>query len=660
MPDVSGEGQLPEIDAKVEELERRTRESAALFVLEGSATAGKSTVLRRFAARARNDRPVIELHLPRTPRGELADDAGPFALAMAAEQLRHHEDGGGAWDRLRAKAQWSEVLDALGDSLDTLKPLIVIDDVPSDRGDATFGSYFRDLADQVVDTLLARPTLRVVTTDRAGSLLGAARVRMTAWSNPGDVLDPSRWNGLGAAARALKSSPFDDVTALSPLELRLAVGLVAAGTDPGEALHLRLREKIRRLLDANDALRRIVGTLSLVRGSFDADLLDRLGVSSLDSNTRKILEGAILFREADDFTLHEVFAGESEVAGWLTRDAERAGHETLFAYYRDQLLRADEERPATALRAELDAFHHLTALGDVSRLAQVKLYFAEQLNALGKQLSLQRRHAEAVSVYERALVRAPDDWYAHHYLAYNLDAQGTDAPRVETEYREALKRRPENVWCHGRLACFYVTRGRSRDAKKVFDRALRDLESQHATEERFYRELHGWLARLLLHRGQLDFAREVLDGAPPSIRGAEWWGPLDRLWMRLDEAEREASVTPRGGIPERPTLVRDDDQARVASWMPARLTRVDERGASFRISQEGELGWLDLTNQELDAQWKGPKPARAAGTYVEIITWTDDVQEILVHYPQPDPALLPLGLAPNRYIRHMSAPSGHS
>ncbi|MCU0673477.1 MAG: hypothetical protein MUE69_11860 [Myxococcota bacterium] len=402
-----------------------------------------------------------------------------------------------------------------------------------------------------------------------------------------------------------------------------------------------------------------MGTLALARGTFDAELLERLDVDELDPTTRKILEGAVLFREAESFTLHEVFATESHASGWLSRNEERAGHEMLFEYYRD-LVGRTEAQPATTLRAELDAVHHLTALGDVSRLAQVKLYFAEQLNALGKQLSLQRRHPEAVSVYERALERAPDDWYAHHYLAYNLDARGTNAPRVENEYREALKRRPENVWCHGRLACFYVTRGRVRDARKVFDQALRQLEGQHATDERFYRDLHGWLVRLLLHRGRLDFAREVLDAAPASIRSIDWWGALDRLWMRLDEAERDASVTPQGGMPVQPMLVDAHDQPRVVSWMPGQLTRVDERGASFRVARGGQLGWLDLTNPEVDARWKGSKPSRTAGTYVEIVTWVDGEEEILVHYPQPDPALLPVGLPPNRYVRHLGPPSAES
>jgi hypothetical protein len=272
-------------------------------------------------------------------------------------------------------------------------------------------------------------------------------------------------------------------------------------------------------------------------------------------------------------------------------------------------------------------------------------------------------------VYERAIERDPSDWYAHHYLAFNLDVQGKDAARVEAEYLEARSLHELHVWHHGRLACFYVTRSRTRDAEGTFNRAERLLEARHGLDLRLYAELHRPLARLLLHRGQLDLARRVLEAVPVSLRAeARWWRALDQLHQLLLEAELDEAVFPPLDVApdarwDTPQLVTDPEaRARLASWTPGRVTHVDDRGLTLRISTaRGAFGWRDVPAEALPRLWRASESAKTAGTYVEIVMWQDGREEILVHTPRPIADLPPLMPAPDRYLRALmshAAPAG--
>lgn len=667
---------VPEIDRAVGHVERLAGERpGSLIVVEGDPTAGKSTVLSRVAAasRARGDRPVVEIRVLRAIQGmpgleryALADDAGAVLLAMAAVQLASAAPG--PWTILEQEGSWDDVGHAIRDALRSTNALVVVDDIIAGPIEPAFDSFFVQKTRDALDILLADGPTRVVTASGPRALTAGAVVSVQASSRADEVLEPARWNGLGESARALaQAADASALAELSPLELRLGVALVSRGADPQRVAHQRSRQLVHdlfaRLGSEGAAFQKIIAVLALERGPFEPELLDAVGVGHLDRATRDLLVHAVLHEERGRLALHETFAREAAALGWLTTRELTTAHHAIGVYHRDAFGKgARAQDAAQSLAHELEAFHHFTQAGDMTALASVRARFTEQLDALGKSLSLAGQRTEAVTVYERAIARQPNDWYAHHYLAYNLDVSGVEPARVESEYVLARDLYPQHVWHHGRLACFYVTRARTDAARATWDRALRSLERLHGDDERLYTEVHRPLGRLLLHRGQLDFAREVLDGVPDRLRpGLAWWHALDRLWHLLVEAERDQAVFPALDVSadERwraPHLVEPAAHGRVASWMPGRVTRVDDDGMSIRVSpRSGEFGWYDLPRSKLKSRWTGSRSAMAPGTYVEIVRWKDRVEEILVHPPAgPDRDLPKLAPPPDRYLRALT------
>jgi hypothetical protein len=295
------------------------------------------------------------------------------------------------------------------------------------------------------------------------------------------------------------------------------------------------------------------------------------------------------------------------------------------------------------------------------------MYFVEQLDMLGKALSLAGRRADAVSCYERALTRDPQDAYAHHYKAYNLDVEGLRAQDVDRHYTDAIAHDREHVWYHGRYVCFLITRGRMGDARAAWLDALSQLSVSGRLAAWHCRELHLPVARLLLHRGELDFARDVLDDARGATDAA-WLDGLERYYEHLREAQRDEIVFPPH-IPvnerwsPRPHLVPPDDEALVESWMPGRLERYEGDSVILRVAlMDGDQPrfarrmFATSLFRDLCAR---PKALRIpAGTFLEIVRLKPDGERILLHDPSRPPIALPEILPPpDRYLRRGAAPA---
>jgi hypothetical protein len=214
------------------------------------------------------------------------------------------------------------------------------------------------------------------------------------------------------------------------------------------------------------------------------------------------------------------------------------------------------------VRHELEEVHHLTEAGDAGALLSRSLWFVDQYNALGKALSQMASRAprgeppeealrrQAIQAYERALAHDASDAYAHHYIAYNLDILAADPARAEREYVVARDLEPTHAWYHSRYIRFLITTAWMTEARAAWERAFDGLGG--APRPLDYEELHGQVARLLLHRGELDFAREVLEDVPEEQRASPFWGALHRLLVYLEEERDELLVFPPGlSLPER-------------------------------------------------------------------------------------------------------------
>jgi tetratricopeptide (TPR) repeat protein len=672
---------LPGVDKAVAELQTALEAGATAVALVGERGAGKSSAalkLARVWSKNQNNRAIF-ISIPRW-----GDDAAAVALVSAASQL--DPKGSKLVPKIKSpRVPWEEKVElvaaALKDSQDT--PILILDNPRLEPPQGNAQTLFSVEAYGLTQKLLGLSGVRkVVTLPNLASWVDAKEeVTLETRSVAAQVLQPSNWEGLAQHAQLLWKVGGTQLDGYSPFELRLMVALVAAGVKPVDILTngWHHRELLRRLmfsLAGQGALKKVIGRLAILRGAFDEQFLALAGAGQLEAHSSALLRRALLFRENGLWVLHELLSREALEHDWLT-DAEAVeAHQKAASYHQARFKAAAKTDDLTgALRHEMEYVHHLTEAGDVETLLSEKfsLFFSTQYDALGKSLSHKKHYDQAVRAYERAIEHNPKDWYGHHYLAYNLDILAQDPDRVEAEYTEALKWKPAQVWFHGRLICFLITTGRLLDARRAWGSALSRLLSDEASLRNWvYDELHRQVAWLLLHRGQLDFARRVLEDVPPSVsQTAFWYQNFTRVIRAQEEAEENKLVFPPS-IPveqrwEGPHLILDKaDAARVEAWTPGRIASVDDRGVHIRIARrdpatgQERYGWRDLTNEQLRSLNSHAASLRLpAGTFIELITLRTAArrakQELLLSHPQGraedfslGPSLFP---PPDRYIR---------
>jgi tetratricopeptide (TPR) repeat protein len=610
-----------------------------ILALKGQRSAGKSAAVAKLARLLAEEKkwPVIFISLPR-----YGDDAAAVALLHAASQLK--DSAPQVLSEIQSpRRSWNEKLELVAETLAQRPGTILLFDNPRfdfPRGVAQ--TIFALEAYELTQKLLGVRGLRkVVTTASSAPLADATEVILPTRSVASEVLQPKRWNGLGPYAERLLKVGGTQWNEYSPFELRLAVALVAKGVDPSEILAngWHYRELVRRLLSSwagQGQLKKVIGRLSLLREPFDEEFLIEVGAAQLDQQSAMILRQALLFNENGRWSLHDLLAREARDYNWLTKQETIEAHRQAARYHQARFdkVRRTDDFPG-ALRQEMECVYHLIEAGDAETIFSEKfsIFFSEQYDALGKSLSLKERYAEAVRAYERALEHNSSDWYAHHYLAYNLDILAKEPQRAEEEYRKALERRSDQVWFHGRLICFLITTGRLMDAKKAWGTALAKLLPGESGERGWiYDELHRQVAWLLLHRGQLEFAERVLADVPSSVQEtAPWYRSFTRFMRVLQEAEENKLVFPPSIPVEQrwngPHLILDPaDAARVEDWYPGRIVSVDARGVHIRIAKRDprtgheRYGWRDLTNDQLHRLSSYATSLKLpAGTFVELV-----------------------------------------
>jgi hypothetical protein len=311
------------------------------------------------------------------------------------------------------------------------------------------------------------------------------------------------------------------------------------------------------------------------------DLIDHMGGKNLDEDCQAVLYESLLQPQGDSFVLHDVL---KRIAALRVhqRPLERATHAEFAEIYAKNL-----SNPASRqLRNRLEGFYHAALAGQPDAKEVFPELFPEQLHILGRTLSkVYGDHLGAARIFQQAAEANDEDDYAHHYWAYNLDWDATDADLVEREYRRAVEINPGHAWWWSRLVNFLITTGRLSDARQAWNRAHTALDvPNRGPADRVWWALHMWVARLLLHRGQVDFARSVLTSVPDETRRRDgYFVALWRLLQLLEEVDSGESVFPwtvpaetrwTSAYPHLP-LPLDLDGAPLMRWNPARVLEVD-------------------------------------------------------------------------------------
>ncbi|HSN98457.1 MAG TPA: hypothetical protein VLS89_09165, partial [Candidatus Nanopelagicales bacterium] len=276
----------------------------------------------------------------------------------------------------------------------------------------------------------------------------------------------------------------------------------------------------------------------------------------------------------------------------------------------------------------------------------------------------------------KVLIVDPNHAYAHHYLAYNLDIEGKRAAEVERHYRTAIEEQPEHPWWHSRWIRFLLTRGRTRDARQAFSEASAQIMAPGAGRERLYKQLHLEVARMALHRMDLDLAKEVLDQVPASLREElPGYGALSRRRRVLLEVEQHGAVFPSWLSPDEwwsgPHLFRGEEPSlgHLLGWSPARVDSIDldARLVWFRTARpplgeekEPTYGWMDVNFDDFDRLREPACPPAhelTEDTFVEFAWFASsggaDASQTRVRiFPPKEPEALPkIFPDPDRYLQ---------
>lgn len=649
---------IPAVDEAISAVRRHQAAGRGRVALIGPAASGKSTTLRQLAVEERAQKhAVVELSF----REHRDDDAAVVALADAAAQLGAEVLGKLRDPRIRFDDKIGVVVGALNEK----KAFVTIDASGLYRSPRVTDDQFRRHSWTALQRLSHAADRVVVAIDDPGTLVDFVPHRLTPKNATEQSLAPAQWNGLGKAAGQLSSAAPPWLKWLSPLQLRLAVGAIHLEVDlltsfRGPPRTVDLVRVMESRLGAK--LRTLLGVLGHVRVGFTSDLLDTLGRSELGPDDRKLLEDVFLYAdESGEHFLHESIA--VVVASERGTPAAINAHEKLAGWHRRRFEAATKEDDVrTSTRATMEAVHHLTEAGSFDVLEQA--WFVEQLDALGKSLSLQRRYADAVSAYDRAIELDAKDSYAFHYRAYNRDVPGERPDLVETDYREAIRLDDEagdvNLWHRQRLAYFLLTDAREREARDVFLQAMRDLGGDSIRDAEVFRQLHRPLAHLAAHRGQLDLAEEILLSIPSDLRSdCPWLVPLTEIVVGIRDAKAQRLVFPPAIPIERrwqgPHLFTPTE---VENWCPGRVEHADSTGTTFRIAQytdgQERLGHLTLTQSEL---FHAAGPATfPAGTFVEIATTRRGHKRVIRGWSPVERvrALPPLFPRPDRYLGELA------
>lgn len=639
------------------------RRRVALIGPEGS---GKSRALDALAGKFEGRR-LVRLAVPR--RG---DDAAVVGLVSLGSQLTQWDPD--LMDRLREPAtSWGDKLDRVLKALARTKGVLLLDDPRRGRSIEP-PSVFTRHAEELTQSVLSVDSVDVVVASRSVEGLPSVQIVRV-------VPDSDAWEELRqldgherireATALLLLGDTPSELSRYGSLELRLIVACVLAGHSPAEFVERRWdpREIVLTALEGNGhrPLRQLIGKLAFARTAFDDDLLRCFGADALTDDEQQLLRRLILLNKHDGQILHDLIGRHAIAQRWSDQEPE-VTHRTLAEWHRQRFETSrDRGQPSAAVRHEVEVIHHLTEARDAEAVLGASLFFVDQYDALGKALSVAGRYADAVTAYQRAIEHDADDAYAHHYLAYNLDCLAVDEPRIEKEYRTARRLDPGHVWYHGRLVCFLVTVGRMTSARDAWGEALSELA--YDDDDPFvFDELHRPVAQLLLHRGQLVLAEHVLRDVAAAASGRAWFAALQRRLHAMQEAEREELVFPpvvedaerwKG-----PHLLRDPaDRKRIKAWMPGRITNYDERELRIRLAERNgdvvRYTYRSLSMDEL-GQIAGPAAqgfALPAGTFVELLTLTDDTQRLLSWQRQATdvPSLGAIFPRPDRFLRRAFA-----
>jgi hypothetical protein len=631
----------------VEQIRQRIDGGANRLAIQAEPGSGKTAVLDGLAAALDHGRRAVRITFPE------GDDAALAALVDAATGIAPDLLERVVPGQNSAGLVWARRLDLVHEGLVKAGDrLVLLVDDP--RFEATAEPDEAPFAERAVEV-----TTLLLHAYRGPIVLAGARIPVTAAEDAQVRLplvpDPDLAK-VDESVRLLGGRPSP--APIPPVVRQILAALAAAGVDVDRIprhdrrIDRLVAHDLARIFLGNATLGRIMARLAAFRVPFSADVLDAAGLGTLSPREQEVVKALLskVREEANAILVPEALAQTIRAGiaegnpAWAPDDLPGDAYRFAAQVHRQRFEAASAHGDVpTAVREELEEIHQLTEAGDADALLARSLQFVEQYDALGKSLSRKALHArereeelrrQAVRAYERAIEHDAQDAYAHHYIAYNLDILAIERERVEREYVAAKDLDRGHPWYHSRYVCFLITLVWIDDARAAWERALDDLiDTNGALRDEDYEYLHKQVARLLLERGRLDFAAEILEDVPARLRATSWWRALHQLRVCLEEDRDERLVFPPTlPIEERwkdgPHLVSDDEPA-VRKWKPARVLGRDERAVLLDIAEDEEtISTERLGAEELERDWNIAPGLLRAGSFVELVWYEDGTKAV--------------------------------
>lgn len=616
----------------------------AAWQIRGNPAAGKSTALANIEQQlddgAAGDLVPI---LVSPPHG--AADAGPLALLQIGEAMARREDRFDApdLDLLRdPERPWTDKQSSIEAGLQgAAESLVLLCDEPA-QWPSQGGVYDRAAKSLRRSVVYNGLDCRKIITGRVSADVKLENdYVLDAQSNASALFDDHEWRSLSGVAHGLFERFGEQLNEFSPLSLRLLVGhavvhsVEAIGSEqlnePEEELALQLLQSFR---DRHEPVYRSWVALSQARTAVSVELLDHINAPAEGDTDGDLLRCCLLYERRGGMLLHEIL--RRAVVDDLGRSHQevRQAHESLAGYFSDRF--ASMPTDSRSLVEEMEAFHHASR-ANANSLDTLKPFFTEQLGGLAFELSWwHREYQRAADTYERVLVWDPEDDYAHHYRAWNLDVLAREPEAVECHYEKALSIDDSRDRWHASLINFFIARARVPDARKAWEAARERFESADGDlSVAVVQNLHLKVARHLLEFGEVDFGLRVLRGVSPTLRtevpGLETVSrKLAAMRLSRDHGNFVPGFELRSGWWQKgPFLVEGLEQEELVEWVAGEVERADEESVALHaafirpnISSEEPPSGNYVVAAEQCRNWDGPGLSDlAVGDFVEIGTF---------------------------------------
>lgn len=408
--------------------------------------------------------------------------------------------------------------------------------------------------------------------------------------------DETRWRSYASAAKGLLAA-LDPEIQVSPIALRLAVGLAALDGNPREAARQlsepgstsTVQERVlARLASSISTEPELCGPVACFLAARTPIRRDRLvALTKIPESHEPLISECIGYGED---RVRVSWSVRYKLASFLRRYLRDPGAHSALADHYSEEDGAPTLAEASGVRALawLERAHHLAHSNRQDDWNNLQLPCREMYWDRGRFLSrVKRDYVAAAEVYRACVQRFPTDDYSHHYLAFNLERAGLNRDEVREEYQLAVKCNAEagdNPWWNGRLVTSLVRQGLLFDAQREWSLALDrvDPELTRAKSEKWLAEhFFYWVAAAWLEAGYPERARSVLELVSDRITNeSESLSVLAHLvadaieGAELRESVYDTSVEfserwekPRG-LPE------EHDGCRLCAWFPGRVLEI--------------------------------------------------------------------------------------